>query len=90
MTHMAFLPNWASWIRTNEYSSQSAVPYRLAIAQNSFFIFEKFLELVIECRFIIDLSDVDLLDVIWITIIYLYNDIHSSYYYSFMFILDIL
>ena len=27
------LDNWASWIRTNEYSSQSAVPYRLAIAQ---------------------------------------------------------
>ena len=25
--------NWTSWIRTNEYSSQSAVPYRLAMAQ---------------------------------------------------------
>ena len=25
--------NWASWIRTNVCSSQSAVPYRLAIAQ---------------------------------------------------------
>ena len=25
---------WASWIRTNVCSSQSAVPYRLAIAQN--------------------------------------------------------
>ena len=25
--------DWASWIRTNECSSQSAVPYRLAIAQ---------------------------------------------------------
>ena len=25
--------NWASWIRTSECSSQSAVPYRLAIAQ---------------------------------------------------------
>ena len=24
--------NWASWIRTNVCSSQSAVPYRLAIA----------------------------------------------------------
>ena len=30
---MAFLPNWASWIRTNECSSQSAVPFHLAIAQ---------------------------------------------------------
>lgn len=28
--------NWASWIRTNECSSQSAVPYRLAIAQKLF------------------------------------------------------
>ena len=27
--------NWASWIRTNECSSQSAVPYRLAIAHYS-------------------------------------------------------
>ena len=28
-----FASNWASWIRTSECSSQSAVPYRLAIAQ---------------------------------------------------------
>ena len=27
--------DWASWIRTSECSSQSAVPYRLAIAQKS-------------------------------------------------------
>ena len=25
--------NWASWIRTNEWRSQSPLPYRLAIAQ---------------------------------------------------------
>ena len=30
--HMRELDNGASWIRTSEYSSQSAVPYRLAIA----------------------------------------------------------
>ena len=28
--------NWASGIRTREYSSQSAVPYHLAIALESF------------------------------------------------------
>ena len=31
--HLQLNPNWASRIRTNECSSQSAVPYRLAIAQ---------------------------------------------------------
>ena len=30
----SFLPNGASWTRTNEYRSQSAVPYHLAIALN--------------------------------------------------------
>ena len=30
---MLHIKDWASWIRTSECSSQSAVPYRLAIAQ---------------------------------------------------------
>ena len=31
--HRGTTANWASWIRTSEYRSQSPVPYRLAIAQ---------------------------------------------------------
>ena len=34
--YMHNLANWASGIRTREYSSQSAVPYHLAIALESF------------------------------------------------------
>ncbi len=33
---MRNLASWASGIRTREYSSQSAVPYHLAIALESF------------------------------------------------------
>ena len=33
---MRNLASWASGIRTHEYSSQSAVPYHLAIALKSF------------------------------------------------------
>ena len=32
---MLHIKDWASWIRTSECSSQSAVPYRLAIAQKA-------------------------------------------------------
>lgn len=38
-SHLCYTPmNWASWIRTSKYSSQSAVPYHLAIAQKFFYI----------------------------------------------------
>ena len=41
-SHLCYTPmNWASWIRTSKYSSQSAVPYHLAIAQK-FFLYLKY------------------------------------------------
>lgn len=45
----------------------------------AFLFLKNIWKLIIGCRFIRCLSDVYLLNVICITIIYLYNDIHSSY-----------